>query len=125
MDKPTAERLHVLSRAWRKNIAPRFQGEFDAFLPLLDDRGAALTTTAKVTWNALRDRYEMEPVIEVSSTAYSLTELQLTEENFQRLELLLGRLGIHTMHRVRIQGTVEPKVQPNLPRSCWPTIIGG
>lgn len=123
MKHPTEAELQRLSQAWRKNTQPKFATQFDAYLPLFDDRGKPMTTIAKITWNSLRDHYEMEPVIESHAGQYSLTELVISAENLEKLITLLGNLGVHTLLRVRVLGRTIRSAPSRLPRTCFPTII--
>ena len=124
MEELTKERLQVLSKAWRKNQQPKYPCEFDALLPLLDPNGKPMATVAKISWNTLRDRYEMEPVIETGSGSYSLVELQISAANYEKLKQMLADLGVHKDHRVKIIGKNEVEAVPNIPRSFFPTIVG-
>ena len=120
MKKPTNERLAGLYVAWLGKTPPTFAGQFNEILPMQDFEGNQLKTLAKVTWNPLRDQYEMEPVEETSPGIFENTFLDIPEANYPDFLRVWNECGINTFHRLLIDGKASSEAPTTLPDSLFP-----
>jgi len=124
MHTPTQDELPRYLKAWRTNQQPRLPEEFDALVSLFDTNDKPMRTKARIRWNGLQSCYEMDPVIITRDTVYDMVDLVLSPDNFQSLtKELLPQIGITAFHRIYCEGAPKETKQPNLPASCFPTIV--
>lgn len=120
-DTPT-NRLQECSIAWKTNRKPTKPNQFDQVMPILGDHGQPSGHFARVRWNPLRDRYEMDPVEEVMGT-YQPVTLVMDKAAYRTLHRHLTRLGV--MHTIRVhEKGKEPVERPTtLPASLFPRLV--
>lgn len=127
MHTPTKSELPRYLQAWRSNTQPRLPEEFNAVVDILSEENSLLRTKARIRWNVLKDRYEMDPVIvEPGTGTYELVELVLEPTNFDNLtQVLLPQLGIQpdAHHRLFAQGRPRVSRPSSLPPSCFPKLV--
>ncbi len=113
MKQPDLERLAELYDAWINRTPPTFAGQYDEILPLVGFDGKPLKASAKVTWNVLRDRYEMEAVEKDSDGVVKIAHLDLLSENYPKFLEIWAEAGINTFHRVLVDGKEPNKPSPS------------
>jgi len=112
MKQPELERLAELYHAWIENKPPTTAGQYNEILPMHDFSGNPIRACAMVTWNPLRNQYEMEPVEKDSAGVTQLTFLDIPSENYPQFLEIWAEVGIDTFHRVLIDGQEPHKTRP-------------
>lgn len=125
MKDMSEEALERLAEHWRRNDEPPEPHLYDAIIILTEstDTSSTFEVYGAVRWDPVRQRYEVEPVVEHCPGLYVQAELQLSPERFAEAQQILAEMGI--THLVRIYDRTQPpaKQTTTLPASLFPIAI--